>query len=239
MELLLIDAVYQGEVNLDVKTLKYLERYKVIALYAAVQFSSRLHGIIEQLKREGIKVVSSKPARTKGKYQILGCDVYHGNLHLKEEVDAYLYIGDGRFHPLALVLQQRGMQSFKEVVMYDPIAKKMGMLTLKDVEAILKKSKASLKLFLLKKNIGILLTTKPGQQQYQISTALEKKYPEKMFYYFIDNTIDAKHFEDFPFIEVWVNTACPRIGLDDTVYIKQPLINLNEALDAENILARY
>ena len=230
MELLLIDAVYQGEVMLDKKTLQYLKKYKTIALYAAVQFSSRLQEVIEQLKREGIRAVSSKPARTKEKYQILGCDVYHGNLRLQDSVDAYLYIGDGRFHPLALVLQQRGLPSFKEVVIYDPIAKKMNILTLKDVKAILNKSKASLKLFLLKKKIGVILTTKPGQQQYLHSLRLEEKYPNKEFYYFVDNNINSKNFENFPFIEVWVNTACPRIGLDDAVFINKPLININEVL---------
>lgn len=239
MELLLIDAVYQGEVKLDNKTLEYLKRYKSIALYAAVQFSSKLENVIKQLEQKGIKVVSSKPARTKEKYQILGCDIYHGNLNLKEDVDAYLHIGDGRFHPLALVLQQRNLKNFKEVVMYDPIAKKMSMLTLKDVEVILKKSKASLKLFLLKKNIGVILTTKPGQQQYLYSLKLKERYPDKEFYYFIDDNINSKNFENFPFIDVWVNTACPRIGLDDAVYVKEPWVNLDEALDAEKRLGEF
>ncbi len=232
----MIDAVYQGEVKLDVKTLKYLKRYNVIALYAAVQFSSRLQGVIEQLKREGIKVVSSRAARTKEKYQILGCDVYHGNLRLQEKVDAFLYIGDGRFHPLALMLQQKDSENFKEVIMYDPISKKMNTLSLKDVEKINNKQKASLKLFLMKKNIGIILTTKPGQQQYLYSLKLKEKYPEKEFYYFIDNNIDSNNFENFPFIDVWVNTACPRIGLDDAVYMKKLMINIRDALESEKKL---
>ena len=71
MEILLIGAVYQGEIKLDVKTLKHLKRYKTIALYAAVQFSSNLKNVIEQLHKESIEVVSSKPARTKEHYQIL------------------------------------------------------------------------------------------------------------------------------------------------------------------------
>ena len=237
MEILLIDAVYTGEVKLSEKTLHYLKRYKTLGVYAAVQFSSKLQTVIAQLKKENIKVVSSKPARTKEQYQILGCDVYHGNLHLQEDVNAYLYIGDGRFHPLALVLQQRGKKPFKEVVMYDPLAKDMKILTLQDVQKILQKEKASLKLFLMKRKIGILLTTKPGQQQYQASLALVKKYPAKEFYFFIENTLQSKNFEDFPFIDVWINTACPRIGLDDAVYIKQPLVNLNDALDVEKIFS--
>jgi len=234
MELLLIDAIYKGEVKLDAKTLKYLKKYKIIALYSAIQFSSRLEDVIKQLNQKEIKVVSSKPARTKERYQILGCDVYHGNLHLQEEADVYLYIGDGRFHPLALVLQQRGSKKFKEVIMYDPIAKKMNLLNLKDIEQINNKQKASLKLFLMKKNIGVILTTKPGQQQYLYSLKLKERYPEKEFYYFIDNTVSFNQFENFPFIDVWINTACPRIGLDDAMFVEQPLININDILNTEN-----
>jgi len=236
VELLLIDGKYTRKIELDAKALGKLKKFKTLAVYAAVQFSSGLQSILAQLKKECITVVSSKPARTKEQFQILGCDVYHENMHLQENVDAYLYIGDGRFHPLALVFQQRG-QKFKEVFMYDPIANALAILTEKDIDAILKKEKASLKLFLMKRRIGVLLTTKPGQLQFKASLALLKKYPEKEFYFFLDNTLNSKNFENFPFIEVWVNTACPRIGLDDAVYMKQPLINLMDALEAEKKLS--
>jgi len=51
----------------------------------------------------------------------------------------------------------------------------------------------------------------------------------KKAYIFIDNNLDLRHLENYPFIDSWVNTACPRIGTDDIVNIKQPLINIKEA----------
>jgi diphthamide biosynthesis enzyme Dph1/Dph2-like protein len=39
------------------------------------------------------------------------------------------------------------------------------------------------------------------------------------------------NYENYPFIECWVNTACPRIGTDDIININQPMINLRDALD--------
>ncbi len=40
---------------------------------------------------------------------------------------------------------------------------------------------------------------------------LEKKYKNKRFYKFVFDTLDYSQLENFPFIECWVNTACPRI----------------------------
>jgi len=52
---------------------------------------------------------------------------------------------------------------------------------------------------------------------------LKKKYEDKKFYTFIAETIDLNQLENFPFIECWVNTACPRIAED-----KKGMININE-----------
>ena len=57
---------------------------------------------------------------------------------------------------------------------------------------------------------------------------LEQEYPDKEIYFFLDNTYDFNSLEDFPFIDVWVNTACPRIGFDDSIKISKPVVNLEE-----------
>ena len=67
---------------------------------------------------------------------------------------------------------------------------------------------------------------------------LEKRYADKKFYYFIDNVVSFDQLENFNFIEVWVNTACPRVGFDDQEKFAKGVINLNDALMAEDILGR-
>ncbi|RMF54538.1 hypothetical protein D6745_04950 [Candidatus Woesearchaeota archaeon] len=238
MKLLLIDAKYKKRIRLSRKALDLLKKFRVVALYASVQFSSKIQLVVEQLEKQGIKVVSSRPARTKEKYQILGCDCFSGNLKMKETPDAFLYIGDGMFHPLALVLQQKESSVFKPVVVFDPISKKSSVLARRNVEKILRKYKASLMKFISKETVGILITTKPGQQQYSAALSLKRKYPNKNFYYFLDNNINYSSFDNFPFIDVWVSTACPRIAFDDSLHIKKPIINLNDALRAEDVLSR-
>ena len=69
--------------------------------------------------------------------------------------------------------------------------------------------------FLNAKNIGFLISTKPGQK-YPIKKLeeFEKKHKEKRFYYFVADHIDINQFENFRFIEAWINTACPRLEED-------------------------
>ncbi len=239
MKVLFLDAPYMGTVELCPETLQYLreKNIKTVALYASVQFCNNLEKVKQQLQEQNINIISSQAKRTDVPQQILGCDNYHDSLNLSAEqlqqIDAFLYIGDGRFHPLALAYGQKDAANFKEIVCNDPMGKTLFVLKKKAIEEALKKQKGALLKFLSARNIGVLITVKPGQEHLQPSLALEKKYPAKKFYYFIDNTISFDQLENFPFVDVWVNTACPRIGLDDQEQFRKGVLNLNEALRTE------
>ncbi|MAG52853.1 MAG: hypothetical protein CMH62_02725 [Nanoarchaeota archaeon] len=233
MDNLLINAEYKEEIKLTDETLNYCKKFKTIALYSSIQFSSNLDKILSQLKEANINVITSQPERTNSQSQILGCDLSYKNLKLTQKPDAFLYIGDGIFHPRALVLSQKDEENFKEVIRFDPITNQHYILNLKDVDKILKTYKGALIKFLHSDSIGVIITLKPGQQQFNPSKQLKEKYPNKKFYFFIDNNIDFSKAEDFPFIQCWVNTACPRIGFDDAPNLPIPIINLTEALNIE------
>ncbi|MBU4283524.1 MAG: diphthamide synthesis protein, partial [Nanoarchaeota archaeon] len=82
--------------------------------------------------------------------------------------------------------------------------------------------------FLSSKEIGVILTTKPGQEQLKEAFELKNKFKDKNFYFLIFDTIDFNQLENFPFIECFVNTACPRIALDDSIKIGKAIINLED-----------
>src|SRR3989338_11230581 len=134
MKLALIDVKYKGKIELTASALKELRKYKTIALYTTTQFNHGLAKILDQLKKNGNKVVSSQPERTNREFQILGCDVYHGNLKLKVKCDAYLYIGDGKFHPNALLFEEIDSKKRKPVFIFDPIGNKFENLKYETVE---------------------------------------------------------------------------------------------------------
>ena len=105
---MLIEGKYLGDVLLDDATLKHLgnKGVKKIGLFSSVQFLDSLNKIKKQLEKNDIKAVTSKPKRAHVEGQLLGCDSSPDSLNLKEIVDCFLYIGDGKFHPLALVYGQ-------------------------------------------------------------------------------------------------------------------------------------
>ena len=231
MKTVFLEAPYIGKVSLCKKTVDYLKKKKIktVGLYAVIQFCHNLSNVRDQLQSLGITVVTSQAKRTDASQQILGCDVYEDSLNLNENelslVDAFLYIGDGKFHPLALLHGQKA-----DVICDDPLGKTMEVLDKSFIERILKKQRGSLATFYASDNIGVIITTKPGQQFMLKSFELEKKYPNKKFYYFLDDTISFGQLENFPFIDVWVNTACPRIGLDDIEKFRKGVVNLRDVL---------
>lgn len=234
--LVFIDAKWDGNIELDKKTLDYLKQNKVksVSLFASVQFLD-VKKIVDQLKKLNIKVMITKAKRTNSSIQILGCDCYNDSFkeNILSDSDMIIYVGDGLFHPKALLLAQIGYKDIKPVLLYNPISQSMCILDKKELIKEMNRMKRNLKMFVNAQTVGILVTIKFGQQY--LNRALElKKYLEKQgkkTYIFIDNNIDFKEFDNFTFVDVWVNSACPRIGIDDIVNLAKPLINIKDAFN--------
>lgn len=235
-----VDAVYTGEIKLNKQTLDHIKNLKTdfsikkIALFASVQFLN-LDLVRSQLKELNLDVLTTKAKRTDKETQILGCDSYHDSFAdpIIEESDALLYVGDGLFHPQALLYSQIHSKKIKEIILYDPIGNHLRIIDRKNISENIEKLRKNIKAFISAKNIGIIVTLKPGQQYLTGALKLREKLNSegKNAYVFVDNTIDMGHFENYPFIEVWINTACPRIGFDDIIHAPKPLININYALN--------
>lgn len=217
MKTLFIEARYKEIVKLPKKVIDKLP--KRICLFTTVQFIDSVKPIIKQLENAGKKVFITKSRHSFHKGQILGCGIEP----LDAKTDAFLYVGDGDFHPRALLIDNE-----KPVFSYNPFNKKFGKVDTEDIEAIKKKKKASLMKFLSSENIGVIVSTKPGQNMLRQSFNLERDFPEKNFYYILFNTIDFSQLENFPFIECFVNTACPRIGFEDMDKVTKPMINIDD-----------
>jgi 2-(3-amino-3-carboxypropyl)histidine synthase len=233
MDHMLIDAKYNGkEILLGKGILDHIKKkkYGTIALYASVQFTHLLDLAIRQLESNDITVISSKPARADEMCQLLGCATYKEALRLDKMPDAFLYIGDGMFHPRALVLAQKDEKRFREIIVHDPISNRMKLIGKEDCEQIFRKYHGALTKFLMSERIGVIISVKPGQQQVSISKKMRELFPDKKIYLFADSTIDYSHLEDFNFIQAWVNSACPRIGFDDAANLPLSMINITDAI---------
>ncbi len=231
-----IDATWDKEIVLGDDVIEHLKKKeaKSVALFASVQFLE-VDTVVKQLKELGIEVLTTKAKRTHVPMQILGCDAYHDSFDTEiiKQADEILYVGDGLFHPKAILLSQREGEEIREVIIWDPVSEKMRIIDYDTIKPQLVKTKANLKKFISAQTVGILVTIKPGQEFMTIAQKLRNKLEEqgKKAYIFVDDNLSLEQCENYHFIDVWVNTACPRIGLDDHVNAPVPLINSREAMD--------
>ncbi len=219
MKVYFIEAKYKKIIQLPENLIKALP--KTIALFMSVQFSDSQKPIIKQIKDKNKTVILPLAPHSKYPGQLLGC----GIMKFKEKFDAFLYIGDGVFHPQTLVVENN-----KPVYLFDPFDDKgkWQMLDTSIVEQKLKRKQGSIAKFYASDNIGVLVSTKPGQNFLKTSLKLKQLYPKKNFYFIVDNNVDFSQLENFPFIECWINTACPRIGIDDVYKFQKPVVNLDD-----------
>jgi diphthamide biosynthesis enzyme Dph1/Dph2-like protein len=238
--IVLIPAKYTGKIVVPKNIVDKLPNK--LMLFSSVQFLNQLPDIEKQLEAHGKTIIMTKSKNflydgmISEKGQLLGCNMEtfdaHNSIHDGKEFDAFLCIGDGVFHPQALLVNNK-----KDVYCYDPKINKLKILEKEMYDAIQKRSKGALLKFLTSKNIGILVTTKRGQNSSKRADRLRdnivKKWSDKQVFIFYCNELNFQELENFNFVDIYVNSACSRIGHDDTTRSPKPIINI---ADVENIL---
>ena len=224
MKTFFVEARFKQKIDIPDQIINVLP--KKIALFTTVQFLDSISGIKKQLENKGKKVLVIKTQHSKYPGQLLGCNIKKFE-ESKEKFDAFLYIGDGMFHPKALVLKNP-----KPAFAYNPFSQQYKKLEPKDseIEAMKRKNEGAKLKFMNSKEIGVLISTKPGQNQLKKAYELEKKYADKNFYFLLFDTIDFGELENFPFIECFVNTACPRIAYDEAEKIRKAVVNVDDLI---------
>lgn len=225
MKIMMVEGRYKGE--MDYSKMDFSSLPDKLGLVTTVQFVEFVDEFKELLEKNG-KTVFVNKMRQIYEGQLLGCD-QGAALKNKEEVDAYIYLGTGRFHPLGVAITTE-----KDVHCYDPLHGIQNMIKKEEGIRLNKKRKAALTAFFSADHIGIVVSTKPGQNQYKRAMKLKERLPEKNVYLFVADTLDFTQLENFPFIQCWVNTACNRI-MDDIEKFPKPLLDLSD-IEKLNVL---
>jgi len=223
MKIMMVEGRYTGEIDLSNLDAKQLPRK--IGLATTVQFLNHVDEIKKFLQDSGKEIYIDK-MRQKYEGQLLGCD-QGGAEKIKDRVDAFLYVGTGVFHPLGIAINID-----KDVFCYDPIHATMSKVDSEQVKKYNAKRKGAYMKFLQATEIGILVSLKPGQNNFKKAVELKKQLKGKNCYIFAFDTLDFWQIENFPFIQCWVNTACNRI-LDDYEKFPKPLVDLSDIEKAE------
>lgn len=193
-----------------------------VGLATTVQHVHKLEGAAQLLRTEGMEVLIGRPG-TRVSYpgQVLGCSF---EVIEDLDVDFYIYIGTGYFHPIGISLS-----TDREVLYCDPY---LGTCVSIDEERtkILKKRYAMMSKARDKRDFAILISTKRGQNRYEQALGIKKllKKNGKNCQLIFAEEINRYLVQDFDF-EAYVVAACPRIAIDDAPLFDKPVLTVAEA----------
>ncbi len=215
MKIIFGEAVYNKGISLPEKIIRFLPSR--IALFTTIQFIKNINSWKSFLEERKIKVELVRPRHAYAEGHILGCS----NVSLPASIKGVLFVGDGSFHPLALA-----MHNPQKIIVYNPFTKEIREFEREEAVKIMKYQKGAYARFLSSKNVGVLVTTKYGQQRINEALALQRDFKDKNFYYLLFDTLDFSQLENFPFVDCFINTACPRI-IDDKDKFLKPVLNID------------
>ncbi len=187
--------------------------YKKLSIAASIQYLDFVPLFKEELERNGKIVLTGKGKLARYKAQIIGCDINAA----RKEADAFLFLGTGRFHALQLALKTE-----KPIFVWD--SQYIRRVDEEEIKNLKKKRDGALKKFLAANTVGIIVSTKFGQEKLReamkIRERLEKK--GKRAFIFLADSINLNELENFT-CQSWLNTACPGLIFDN-----QNLVNYDE-----------
>ena len=158
--------------------------------------------------------------------QVLGCD-YFGLRRIQSKVDSFLIVGS-YFHGLGAALSVE-----KSTVIADPYDRTVKVLD-QDRDRIVRQRYAMVDKAGRARSFGIIVSTKPGQSNPTIALSILKQIEEagkKAVILYGDEIVPQKLL-DFIDIDVFVDTACPRLALDDPERFPKPIITRDEIMVA-------
>ena len=148
--------------------------------------------------------------------QVLGCN-YSGD---DSSIGHYLFLGSGDFHPIGLVLH-----TGKPLALLDPYTGEASEMSLERIERILRQRFGLIMAVGESTSFGILIGEKPGQMRRNLAIRMKKlleSHGKRGYLLALDHV--SPDLIDFYPVDAFVNTACPRIAIDDSTRYSKPLI---------------
>ncbi|HLN44170.1 MAG TPA: diphthamide biosynthesis enzyme Dph2 [Candidatus Sulfotelmatobacter sp.] len=203
--------------------LPLVKNWKTIGLATTVQHIQLLDQVRERLLREGKVVVIGDAGKINYAGQVTGCN-YSNVKSISDEVDAFLFIGGGRFHALGIALS-----TSKPTIIADPYEGRAHSIS-DDAQKVVKQRWAAIEQATHAKLFGVLVGLKLGQMHLDLSLKVKETIEQlgKTAYLLAVKEVTPEVLLEFPMIEAYVNTACPRISLEAPSKFSKPVLTIPE-----------
>ncbi|MDD4307765.1 MAG: diphthamide biosynthesis enzyme Dph2 [Thermoplasmata archaeon] len=195
-----------------------------VGLLTTAQHIHFLVGMADFLGSKGLKVLIGKgESRLYADGQVLGCNASCARA-VADKVDAFLFVGTGDFHPLAVSLA-----TSKPVFAADPMTLEVRDMS-EQRDRLLRQRHAAIERARSAKRIGIIISSKIGQRRERAAVAVVGMLESAGFTAILtemDLITPAKL--DTIGLDAWVSTACPRLAIDDSASFRTPVLTVPEA----------
>ncbi|MCS7135929.1 MAG: diphthamide biosynthesis enzyme Dph2 [Nitrososphaerota archaeon] len=211
------------------KAVHLLRPAKKIGLGMTLQWLNLLEPVKQALENRGFSVLYGQ--HKNGRLypsQVIGCD-YTTVKSIEGEVEKFLIVGSF-FHGLGL-----SIITDKNVVVAEPETMRVEEMS-QITKRVLMQRYAQISAFKNSRQVGVILCTKPGQKRDGLATSIVSilRKAGKDAYVLVLNEVDERFLLDEAF-DAYVNTACPRISIDDNAKFKKPVLLPSELMVALNL----
>lgn len=191
-----------------------------LAIVSTVQFIATLPAAAAELRKSFASVVIPQ-SRPLSPGEILGCTAPR-----LKDVDAIVYLGDGRFHLESIMIANHKLDAYK----YDPYSK-MFTKEYYDIEKMYGLRKDSLANAATASRFGIILGTLGRQGNPRILNVLKEKLTKasKEHVTLLMSEIFPDKLALCEDVDAWIQIACPRLSIDWGTAFTKPLLTPYEA----------
>ena len=195
------------------KAAETLKAFKSVSVTTTIQHSHQIEAIAESLKALGVHAVIGRGSpRTPEPGQVLGCTYASAK---NAGCDANLFIGTGVFHAIGVSLATK-----KSTYALDPYGS--GDLQEVSADPFLRKRFVQIEKAKKANSFGILLSSKSGQARRDLAERLAGLHENAVV--ILIREISEMQLRNLGF-DAYVNTACPRLALDDQSRFPCPLLS--------------
>jgi 2-(3-amino-3-carboxypropyl)histidine synthase len=205
------------------QSLALLKDYTTVGLATSVQHLQMLNQAREILTRAGKTVIVGDSGQMGYAGQVTGCN-YSNAKSIAGEVEAFLFVGGGMFHALGIALN-----TSKPTIIADPYDNRAYPINAQ-AQKILQQRFQIIQEAKNAKKFGIFVGLKPGQKHLDNALRMKELAEKngKAAYLLAAREINPETLLEFPSIDAYVNTACPRVSLEATGKFQKPVLTVNE-----------
>ena len=190
-----------------------------VGLLATVQYLGLIPKVRSILESSGRTVyVGTGDLRICHPGQVLGCNCSAAEA-VDEDVDGFLFIGEGDFHPLAAAF---GME--KQVLVLNPVTGEVRDMA-ETRDRILRRRFAAIQGAKDARSFLVIVCSKIGQNRDDLAdrmVSLLRDHGRTAFKVVIEE-INPTALMSYQ-VDAFVNTACPRIAMDDAARYSKPML---------------